>query len=224
MTARPVLSFTLLGLGQRDETLFKSFVRLVDHRTLQQWHCASDASADVLVVADSAGSVTTPQIPKIVLGSERRQEHGYLCLPLHADELESVLNAVGAGVLAQRAMVRNVLPASEQYSGGDIAAQVAQLLRWPPTDLLATPARVRLATLMTGRPLSVAALMQRSGVPEQVIFSFLQDLRGAGLLRLTRPQNDRVSAAMRTSGASMATHGLIARIRGRLGLFAGQRA
>ena len=35
---RVSLGFSVEGLGARDEVLLKSLVRLLDHRTLHQWH------------------------------------------------------------------------------------------------------------------------------------------------------------------------------------------
>jgi hypothetical protein len=49
MDERPSLTFTLRGLNDRDAKLFRSFVRLVDHRTQHHWEW-KESSADLVVL------------------------------------------------------------------------------------------------------------------------------------------------------------------------------
>ncbi|MFS2055626.1 hypothetical protein ACEN8K_43375, partial [Variovorax sp. CT11-76] len=54
---RPLLSFSIEGLPARDELLFKSLVRLLDHRTHQHWAWQVEG-ADLRVVGDRAAALS----------------------------------------------------------------------------------------------------------------------------------------------------------------------
>jgi hypothetical protein len=89
--------------------------------------------------------------------------------------------------------------------------------------------RIRLATLMTGRPTTLALLQQRSGLAQQDCLDFLVDLRRAELLESTRPAEAPAAPAPAPEAAPVESRpatlardpvqpGLLARIRNRLGL------
>lgn len=100
------------------------------------------------------------------------------------------------------------------------------MLRWPPNALLAGPGRMRLATLMTGRPLSVDDLQQRSGESLTLCRTFFDDLTkldlllpapAAALLPLERATH--ITAANQlVFKKNPAQPGMLARMRLHLGL------
>lgn len=230
---RALLSFSVEGLPPREELLFKSLVRLLDHRTHQHWAWKVDR-ADLRVVGQALPPVgndsPTQPVPMLAIGQVDPQRGGhFLPLPLHADALEQTLNRLGAMVVHARDLglvAADTAPADDERF---------RLLRWPPAALLATPHRIRLATLMTGRPTSLGMLRQRSGLAAQDCLDFIADLRRSGLLesvRETEPSSPHASAqpavgsALETAAPAAPTPpardpvqpGLLARIRSRLGL------
>ncbi|MFM9926602.1 hypothetical protein VLK31_26700 [Variovorax sp. H27-G14] len=245
---RALLSFSVEGLPPREELLFKSLVRLLDHRTHQHWAWKTDR-ADLRVVGQEVPSThdgpTQPQhqpqpqpVPVLAVGQADAQRGGhFLALPLHAEELEQTLNRLGAMVVHARGLG---LAATEATLADD---EQFRLLRWPPAALLEAPHRIRLATLMTGRPTSLGVLRQRSGLAPQDCLDFIADLRRSGLLESVREAALAAQAALAapnapapSAGGSQPdstatatppapTHhpvqpGLLARIRSRLGLLA----
>ena len=232
---RALLSFSVEGLPPREELLLKSLVRLLDHRTHQHWAWKA-GQADLRVVGGQASAEAddpAPAVPVLAIGQPDPQRGGhFLALPLHADELENTLNRLGAMVVHARGLG---IAAPDTHIADD---EEFRLLRWPPAALLETPARVRLATLMTGRPTSLLLLRQRSGLAPQDCLDFLADLRRAELLESARQPAPAAVAvppvALSTSSAPDSVPpldsrpqalardpvqpGLLARIRSRLGL------
>lgn len=210
---RPTLGFTLEGLTGREETLFKAFVRLLDHRTLQQW-VYRPVRPDIRVVADSvamvvdASAAPEPDGPSpllLTISSAPGQRRHCVGLPLRADELEAELNSLGQlRVSTGAARHAEPLPQNAWF----------QLLRWPPADLLGSPERVQFATLMVNKPFTLAWVQQRSNLAPAACAQFLADLRDAGLLTplpsIAPKQNEPAAPAPASSG-------LLARIRSRLG-------
>lgn len=226
-TGRQTLTFSLNGLSARDETLFKSFVRLLAHRTLQQWSFAPQ-DADICVAAQDAANNMPADGKTLVVGGVHQGETHFVHMPFHADALEQVLNQLGTCVTAER-HARVSSPADH--------AQAAQfrLLRWPPANLLASSDHMRLAALMTGKWTTLADLHQRSGVPMQVCLQFVADLQHATLLAPATqaahaPLSSDAHAAhdtfVKDTHCVQSAHiepGLISRIRSRLGLFSAGR-
>lgn len=238
---RSLLSFSVEGLPPREELLFKSLVRLLDHRTHQHWDWKA-GEADLRVVGEQLhAAADAPSVPVLAVGQVDPQRGGhFLALPLHADALEQTLNRLGAMVVHARGLG---LVAAEAGPGEDDAFR---LLRWPPAALLEAPHRIRLATLMTGRPTSLGVLRQRSGLATQDCLDFIADLRRSGLLENvpaaapsgsfansifpsslfpdsllpgSTPPDSR-PAASRPALRETVQPGLLARIRNRLGLLA----
>ena len=88
---RPLLSFSIEGLPARDELLFKSLVRLLDHRTQQHWAWQVE-HADLRVVGDRAVALSaeavdapSPPVPLLTVGDTPPPRGPFLRLPLHAD-------------------------------------------------------------------------------------------------------------------------------------------
>ncbi|RQO56205.1 hypothetical protein DBV14_11240 [Variovorax sp. KBW07] len=231
---RALLSFSVEGLPPREELLLRSLVRLLDHRTHQHWDWKA-GPADLRVVGEPAASAVATEdnpakaVPVLAVGHVDPQRGGhFLALPLHADVLEHTLNRMGAMVVHARGLG---LASSDGHIGPD---DEFRLLRWPPAALLEAPVRIRLATLMTGRPTTLALLQQRSGLAQQDCLDFLVDLRRAELLESTRPAQAPSAAAPASAPLPEAAPfvesrppgpardpvqpGLLARIRNRLGL------
>lgn len=223
---RPTLGFALEGLSGRDETLFKAIVRLLDHRTQQRW-VYRPTSPDLRVVCDSGfvppasadAEVVAPNIdaPPPLLLTISATPHGAHCLslPLRADALEAELNSLGV----ERMKACGFGPVASSGS-------TVQLLRWPPAHLLGTPERVRLATLMVSKPVTLAWVQQRAGLPPAACAQFFAELHDAGVLAgCPAPSGHAVAsspspltAAPAPAVAAPAPTGLLARIRSRLGI------
>ncbi|MET3184219.1 UNVERIFIED_ORG: hypothetical protein ABIC43_007415 [Variovorax guangxiensis] len=244
---RPLLSFSVEGLPARDELLFKSLVRLLDHRTHQHWAWQVE-DADLRVVGDRLpappAEADDRSVPLLTIGENPPSRGPFLRLPLHADALEAMLNRLGAMVVHARELG---LAASR-----DRAAERGdeyRLLRWPSLALLDTTMRMKLATLLASRPASLQALQQRSGASAQECADFIAALENAGFVAASSSNgsgggtgfaasrapesiwpDSQVRGGTEAPFASVAVRetvqpGLLARIRSRLGLLAsGPRA
>lgn len=221
----PPVTFSLNGLTAHDETLFKSFVRLLAHRTLQQWTFTSE-KADVHVVTQDALKDIPAGQKALVVGHTHQGEKNFVAMPFHADALEQVLNDLGSSVAHEK-------QATAHAPATDMPHAHFRLLRWPPSGLLTSTDRMRMATMMTGKWTSLAALHERSGVPLAVCSQFMADLQHAGLLAdftqaphaaATQLQQDTGGARPLTVTAPRHVEpGLISRIRSRLGIFSSGR-
>lgn len=225
---RATLTFSLHSLPAREEFIFKSIVRLLSHKSHQLWlYCPyyGGVRADLLVVAE--GSIPRTSASDhgalqqvLTLGASGRSRDFYLRLPLRADELEAELNRLGDLIQASiTASSQTAAPAQPQEL--DIAFR---LLRWPPVALLATRERMRLATLMTGRAVTVSSLQKLSGAGLQTCSDFVDELRRAGLMQDLASQSTRggdlaiPSASKPAAARAAGQSGLLARIRQRLGI------
>lgn len=212
MNSRHTLYFTLRGLSEREATLFKSFVRVIGHRTCHHW-IWRDASADLLVLHDELHQAPAdPPMVTLHVGQQPRLPGlgcSHLTLPFRAEELEDCLNLLG-NLLVQRK--------DRSAAGGSLAITAApwliQLRRWPPQQLLGGPQQVRLATLITGRPMTFASLCQHSGLARETCASFVRRLSEAGLLHPPQAMPPEAPQAMPEPG-------VLARIRSRLAALVG---
>ncbi|BEP70313.1 MULTISPECIES: hypothetical protein [Variovorax] len=221
---RALLSYSVEGLPHREEVLLKSLIRLLDHRTHQNWSWKAE-QADLRVVGDQvalAAASPQPAVPTLTVAHADPQRGPFLALPLHTDALEVALNRLGAMVVHARglglAMTEVPIGEHEEF----------RMLRWPPAAVLEAPIRLRLATLMSNRPASVLSLQQRSPATRQECADFLADLQRAGLLERAASPGVLVAASAPDSvfpdsrfpapARDTVQPGLLARIRNRLGL------
>ena len=248
---RPLLSFSVEGLPARDELLFKSLVRLLDHRTHQHWDWQVQ-DADLRVVGDklSAPPEQDPSerpVPLLTIGDTPPPHGPFLRLPLHADALEAMLNRLGAMLVHAREL--GLAAASRSRSEQVARGEAYRLLRWPSSTLLDTSMRMKLATLLATRPATPQALQQRSGASARECAEFISMLERAGFVASSNGAagfaNSRApesiwpdshistggeaphpaAAATATTARPNVEPGLLARIRSRLGLLAsGPRA
>ena len=230
---RPLLSFSIEGLPARDELLFKSLVRLLDHRTHQHWAWQVEG-ADLRVVGDRAAALSAEAadspVPLLTVGDTPPPRGPFLRLPLHADALEAMLNRLGAMVVHARDL--GLAASAERGARGE----EYRLLRWPSVALLDSAVRMKLATLLASRPATLAALQQRSNASAQECAEFIAALERAGFVAASGggaarapesiwPDSQVHPAAEATPPAREVQPGLLARIRSRLGLLSsGSRA
>ena len=234
LTQRSVRKFSVSGLDSREELVLKSFIRLLAHRTHHVWKYAP-MTAELCFVSEGAKQSRLPaqqvqQIQQILmLGTNRSNGLGYLQMPLHARELEAELNRLGVLIvpLDQAAQTSVDVPDTAPYQSLD--TQPMSMLRWPPAALLKTPGRLRLATLMTGKQMTVYGLQLSSGSNLEECRTFFSELRAANLLSAAPgaqllPQT-RVQVTLPTSAPTRAppqqnkaSTSLISRIRMRLGI------
>lgn len=241
---RTPLSFSIDGLQAREELLFKSLVRLLGHRMLHNWaYCQPmlSSSVNLKVIAEgiklpSFALDAAQQV--LTLGSQSMPRPFYLTLPLRADDLEKELNRIGTLITQKNAVLPitiapNYLQSNlpNQLNDNDNASdsqELLRLLRWPPTHLLGGSGRIRIATLMTGQPMTLNMLQARSGQTSQNCAEFISDLKHAGLVVMVEPStaapperlNIGADGTEKTAHApSQPAANLLARIRNRLGLF-----
>ncbi len=206
---RDQLTFSLEGVAEREQTLFKSFVRLLDHRTHQRWAwCAQGADLRVVgaaaMVSQHPGSAAV-----LILGAGTPADGHRLSLPIHADALERELNLIGALIAVRPA-------AQGQHDAGVLLEDRVHLARWPTPELLTSRDRIRLATLMTGRPISLQQVENLSGVDHAACLAFVKALADAGILEHEPASESRPAPLVATPVAVQS--GLLSRIRSRLGL------
>ena len=236
------LRYSIKGLELRDEILLKSLIRLLSHRTEHQWVCATE-QADLEVTGSLPDPASGPhqddaQPPtRLIMAHDAPAEaQHFLRLPLHVNELELKLNQLGRLIAKAPALLWNATPATTQATTTTPAltrpkslpdskphittpALTYRLQRWPQAFLLTSSERLKLATLLTVRPLSLAALQERSGQTQQACESFVNDLQNAGVLQPSAalsPSSPTLKQAVPQRAA--APMGLLARIRQRLGL------
>ena len=235
-TQRHELKFSIDGLSAREELLFKNLVRLLSFKTEQSWLYSAN-SPHLRVQADSYKAppgISTPSAQQVlILGMTPAQQPGFLCLPVRAHELEAELNRVGA--LISRAAL-SAKPSQTTQSPGFLGQTLisaeptydtAQKLRqWPSPKLLAQAGRIRLATLLTSRALTLVQLQQVSGHPLVDCKSFWRELEQARLFTTASVVTHVSPAALAAAAAAIKSKsankppelGLLARIRLRLGL------
>ena len=216
IAGRTTLVFCVDKLAARDATLFKSFVRLLDHRTQQKWVCGQQG-VDLHVVPEGTTAPRDegkPASAVLTVGTSPRYLDHYLSLPIRADELETELNQLGALIGVQR-------PAPVMADAHDSF----RLLRWPPPSLLGSSGHVRLATLMSVSAVSLQTAQTRTGLSASACARFFDDLSRVGLLRTERVAPDAAPRAIqpRSDGTAHVQQGLLSMIRNRLGLV-GSRA
>ena len=239
---RSTLTFCVEGLSAREELLFKAFVRLLDHLTHQHWSYQPPAAhqrIDLLVVADGVeptySKVPNSQLqPVLRLGSAAADGRGYLSWPLKSNALENELNRLGALTTSQRGVLHGQVLFSRADTGtplatGDTTKDLMRLQKWPPSRLLAGNGRMRLATLLTGKAMSLGELVTRSSLPLPVCKAFVDELQSAQLLLsvgITPTQSATQTPLLKPEPAlqpkttlpNLVQPGLLDRIRLRLGI------
>lgn len=247
---RANFGFSIEGLAPRDELLFKSLVRLLNHRTLHGWFYTPEQGTkpvDLRVVSDHLASSINPSPTPyfqgvLTLSAVERLQPGVLMLPVRADLLELQLNRLGqliettrrehlAGAIATNPASVPVTPLYPLSAAVTTSSERPfSLSRWPSAGLLNSPAKLRMATILVGKSITLAELSRRTGQSLPLCSAFLDDLQRANLLtdgialHGIRPTgagaNSRTDAVppAHTLSTPPVSRGLLSRIRSRLGL------
>lgn len=201
---RKALSFSVEGLTAREELLFKGFVRLLDHLTEHEWHPHEPSTlhrVDLLVAGEHVTPTqfvqadATPQ-PLLQLGTHNLTNSLlFLSWPLKPKELENQLNSLGRLICGDVALPQGIAdtevselldttPAALYAESAPTKkpARCYRLRKWPKPILLTEPGRMRLATLITGRAMSLEELVFRTALPKAVCERFVADMETAGLI------------------------------------------
>lgn len=233
-SSRKTLTLAIQGVAPRDELLLKSLVKLLSHRTVHNWAFGTE-SVNLRIVGDHPmppAPVNTSNLTSEILwvGHSDQYREPFLHLPAHANDMEKLLNTLGRKILdALTAAKTAVTPAMSLLHD-----ETFTLMKWPPAALVSTPARIKLATLMTGQPMSVDKLVMRSGSNPQECERFCQELGRAGILKRQGTQPQLLSPGMNQpieykkafedscpgSLKDKPDSSLLSRIRRRLGLHA----
>lgn len=235
---RPTLTFCVEGLPVRGELLFKAIMRLLDHATHQQWRYhppSRHERVDLLVFVEGSLPMlceSPNQLPQYMLqlGALGENGCGKLSWPFKPSELEKELNRVGELAVAQRnaqayAMQFGVQKVSAEPANATTATPVVfdattalmRLQQWPPARVLSGPGRMRLATLLMGKAMSLGELAQRSALPLDLCEAFVRDLQPIGLLAISS-FGSQTAQPQRAPAPKVVQLGLLARIRMRLGI------
>ena len=224
---RSTLTFCSAGLHARDEMLFKTFVRMLDHLTHQHWRYQAPAEAlriDLLVTAEGMlaeySDIKTWQC--LQLGATGPLRPGFLHWPLKPGELEKELNRVGAQCLAARAKPSAAMLPTNSAVGAatheSARTTAIRLRQWPPADLLTGTGRMRLATLLTGKAITLDELAGRANLPLALCEAFVAQLHQAKLL-IVYSTRENPAQSLAASVPKPLPTGLLARIRLSLGIF-----
>ena len=242
---KKTLRFSVEGLSPRDELLLKSLVRILDHRTEYSWQCISERigeQVDLRVVSERSVVNIEPRLAAnfqavLIITSAQPAEVGVLALPLRADLLEQELNRQGRLICGKQ----DQLPDHAAPSIPSPALSIVQpgfepvrilntsplrLNRWPPIALLNSSAKLKMATLLSGKPITVAQLADRANQTLSLCNDFIAELRRANLVvedlvpvtAMRINLHSEESEENKSPEIMNATRGLLSRIRVRLGL------
>ena len=229
-------TYTLRHLGPRDEIVFRSVIRVLHGKTRHSWLYLDHGTADLVLMGDQPADAASPSAvltgqAVIHVNSAGGHDLNALSWPIRTADLVTHMDLAG-DQLARRceestAALSGAAPACAPQPAAPAsrplsAEQCMGLLRWPDAVLLQRDARfIKLATLLTGRPVKMAELMERSNCPLEVCQQFVEVLDSAGLLRMTHTPEAAAlpafkPAALTQQPARSESHGLLARIRLRL--------
>ena len=230
---RTRLTFSVEGFSPREEVLFKSLVRVLDHITIHKWiyqPASAEYRVDLLVVAEGRyptycllpQSVAQPVL-SVGNGPERDMVFSW---PLQPHKLSDTLNRVGARAVDHQANSSTSSFMPQSAADGD-ASQLFRLKQWPPSKYLVGTGRMRMATLLVGREMSLGELQHRSALPLAACRAFTTELQQTNLLIVTlceaAPQPARAvepheALNLPSAAIAFAKPSLFARIRAGLGI------
>ena len=189
---RTRLTFSLEGFSPREEVLFKSLVRLLDHITIHKWiyqPASPDYRIDLLVVADGhrptffrGGQSAAQPVLSVGNGSDRDM---FFSWPLQPHKLSDTLNRVGGRAVDHQVKSSAAPFMPDQAAAEGDATQLFRLKQWPPSNYLVGTGRMRMATLLLGREMSLSELQHRSALPLAACRAFTTELQKTDLLVVT---------------------------------------
>lgn len=253
-------TYTLRQLPLRDEVVFKSVIRVLQGKTRHTWLHSDDQDAAELVLlgdqlpagAVSAGMEKISGRAVIHVSAHGGSDFHGLAWPLRVADVIAQLDKAGdlidgrvavspaspisrpapLAAMQQAVHERQLQPAPVQAQPAHVPAdQRVSLSRWPEANLLQRDMRyIKLATVLTGKPVSIMELADRTHYPLQLCQSFVDALNAGALVRVMSGDLREMplgqmaghnQAAMNGGYASAHKshsehHGLIARIRSRL--------
>jgi hypothetical protein len=216
---RVQLSFATEGLTAREELLLKSLIRLLDHRTHQQWDYTAHL-ADIWLVAQGCKVPQTAfsrdKQPKVLTFSPTTEvsAQAQLARPFNANQIEAALNHIGA-ILAAQVVGHTQSTMVETY----------RLIRWPTALVQGNPKHIMIASVLLGKPMSLQEITKQSGSTQNECLQFINALKIEQLVTVKQNYLEQLSP-----GTSPAIHhlyhmahpqplpSLFARIRSRLTL------
>jgi hypothetical protein len=201
--------------------LVRALIQLLSRSSSEfRWTFAHEAPYDALIVDCKSPDLREPKFQSAaralsVLGPPEQAASApvdVLDWPLRAERLESWLTQVQQRVLVNQPLACEAAPAST-------AGTRYRLKRWPPEALMRGDAqRIRLAVLLSRRPLLLTELEQLSGQDPARCQVFLQLLQSFALVEvvtaLAQPTPEHLSARAEVP----VPIGLIQSIRRRLGI------
>ena len=239
------LTYSLRQLPVRDEIVFKSVLRVLQGKTRHAWEHTDAAGAELLICGAgalaggselNAGPAFSGSHPGIQISTAAGTGSRALAWPLRIADLISCLDLAGDEILSRPRSAVPVplapepgMPAPASAAVASIpASQPITLIRWPGPALLKRDARyLKLATMLTGQPVTLMEMAERSGLPLALCREFAELLKAELLIRrvdepspAVRPLSVGTAGPVRAAAAS-AQPGLIARIRLRLEMFVG---
>ncbi len=238
LLVRPSLRLLPRNLSERDVAKIGAFLRVGHDRFLCDWSVVRDGSCHVMVLGSSqqepTGQAERNPTPILhVCEACEGQRADALVRPLQYDAFVDALTAVERKLVPPSTTSVRVVPAMlptpvvvEPRRALPVPpAAGLRLRRWPPASILyAHRYNVRLASFMSGRHVSQDELAQLSNVDPSLCEQFLVTLSDAGLLDVQKTEAiecaPRLVAVDAGATARNATpeHGLLNRIRNRLGL------
>lgn len=242
----PAYTYTVRQLAQRDEMVFKSVVRVLQGKTRHNWMHTDHPDADLVLIGDQlpastgGGAETVPGSAVIHISATGGPGFNGLTLPLRIgdviaqmDHAGDVIASRGGSSRAQQAVAVSqpapLAPHVQPFRDSVPSDLRVSLSRWPEPALLQRDIRyLKLATVMTGQPVSIVELAARTQFPIQLCQGFVDALKACQMVRVIGelrevPVVSHVSAAIEFAQKPRpAQHGgLIARIRSRLELIVG---
>lgn len=194
----------------------------------------TDSGVDPSIVQGRASAILMVGGPDQVPGRDRLQR------PITSEQLERWLLALQANRLTTLAASDPITAQSNsteptwlddsgsarptaEPDAGDRTAY--RLVRWPPNVMLQNDrGRVRMATLMSRRPMRLSELAHTTGQPVDHCLKFVQSLRSLGLLEVTEVSHPSASAVAEApiDPQRASRWNLVRSIRSRLGLTASE--
>ncbi len=218
------LRFGFYQMPANEVALVKAFFRLFSTRPDFPWEISETGPVDVVLSEQLASAMPaglcrpTTVVLRVLERGDQGLDENSLTRPLRSDHLESWLLKFAArvGDDAMRPSINaSISPVPEK------AIIRMKLVRWPPALLLhKDPGRIRLATMLMKRALSITEMSKISSWPVGQCESFIEALRSVGLIQnIPVSANAPVVKANVGGGAAMPlSDGFFARFRRKLGL------
>lgn len=225
------MSTLRLGVHQlpaAEVVLVQTLLRLYGHGKNQRWTLADRPPYDALLV-DALDSETNAgdlsRMAKAILKITRKNaasQPDTLERPIRADKLQAWL----AGIERESVSARPEDAGREDADSADAALLAGtvrfKLHRWPPAVLLrGDPQRIRLATLLSKRALTLNQLALLSNQEVEQCRRFVQVLQNTGVVQaqdVVAPALPPAASAETPTAPARFARGLIHGIRRRLGL------